>query len=375
MSMNLVLLLGKTVPRPVPASLNESISAIEINHTLGERSGFQVTFQLNRVGVSEQQDDPIISSDLLAPFSRMIIGMTINATPDVLLDGIITHHEVNYSNTGEMVFTVTGEDVSIMMDLEDKSVLHTAQAEHVIATKLIAAYSRYGLIPQVKPPTTIDSPLPTDRLPSQQETDFAYLHRMADRFGFVFYIQPGPISGSNTAYWGPARSTGSPLPALTVDMGAATNTNSVNVRLDALSATTIQGQIDDRKTNVVNAIQIPKGSRSPLSARTALQLQPQSRITQFRGTGPAESLAKAQAQATIDRSIDRSVILSGSLDTLVYGSVLKVGKLIGVRGMGGTHDGSYVVQQVSHSLSAGNYTQQFTLFRDGIGSLRTVVSI
>jgi phage protein D len=334
-----------------------------------------VSFQLNRVGIEEQEDDPIVSNSDLEPFSRMIIGLTLNGTPKILLDGMITHHEVNYTDAGELLFTVTGEDVSVMMDLKEESVLHPAQAEHIIATKLIATYARYGLTPDVKPPPTIETPLITDRIPSQQETDFAYLRRMAERFGYVFYIQPGPVSGVNTAYWGPVRSTGVPLPALTVDMGSFTNVSSANVRLDALSATIVEGKVQDRKTNQIQPINITKGNRSPLAKTNVLQLHSKSRTTQFRGTGHSASRAKSIAQATVENSLDRSVALTGTLDTFIYNDILLVGKSIAVRGLGATHDGAYLIHQVSHSIQGNHYIQRFTLHRDGIGSQGLTVRI
>ncbi len=375
MPMNLVLLLGKTVPKPVSSRINEAISSFEITHILGDRSGFQVSFQLNRVELSEQIDDPLIKDALLQPFSRMILGIAIDGTPQILIDGIITHHQIQYTDEGNIIFVVTGEDVSVMMDLEEKSALHTAQSENTIATKIISAYARYGLIPSVKSPPTIETPAPTDRMPSQQETDLAYLRRMAERFGYVFYIQPGPVTGKNTAYWGPPRSTAPPLKALSVDLGSFTNVTGVNVRFDALSATTIAGQIQDRKTNSIQALSITRSQRNQLSDRNALTLQSPSRITQFRGTGHTHSRGTALAQGTVDRSVDRAVTLTGTLDTLIYGDILQVGKSIEVRGMGNTHDGRYVVQQVSHSIANTNYTQQFTLVRDGIGTRQTQINL
>lgn len=53
------------------------------------------------------------------------------------------------------------EDVSVMMDLEEKSAEHPAQDETIIALKLIATYAQYGLIPVVLPPPAIDPPTPT----------------------------------------------------------------------------------------------------------------------------------------------------------------------------------------------------------------------
>ena len=47
---------------------------------------------------------------------------------------------------------------------------------------------------------------------------------------------------------------------------------------------------------------------------------------------------------------------------------------IGVRGAGLTYDGGYYVTSVTHNLQRGEYTQDFTLAREGLISLtRTVI--
>ena len=48
--------------------------------------------------------------------------MTVGGVPDVLTDGISTRQEVAPSNDlGQSVLTVTGEDVSVMMSLDENT--------------------------------------------------------------------------------------------------------------------------------------------------------------------------------------------------------------------------------------------------------------
>ena len=49
------------------------------------------------------------------------------------------------------------------------------------------------------------------------------LREMAARYGYVFYITPGPAPMTNTAYWGPPIRAGIPQRALSVNMGPETN--------------------------------------------------------------------------------------------------------------------------------------------------------
>src|SRR5262249_7875000 len=64
---------------------------------------------------------------------------------------------------------------------------------------------------------------PTDKIPQQQGTDFQYADKLAKDTGYEFYITPGPLPGSNTAYWGPQIRVGVPQPALTIDFDQASN--------------------------------------------------------------------------------------------------------------------------------------------------------
>jgi hypothetical protein len=62
------------------------------------------------------------------------------------------------------------------------------------------------------------------------------------------------------------------------------------------------------------------------------------------------------------------VTATGSLNVLRYGRVLKARKLVGVRGGGTAFDGLYYVRKVTHKLKRGEFTQDFTLSRNGLVS-------
>jgi hypothetical protein len=65
------------------------------------------------------------------------------------------------------------------------------------------------------------------------------------------------------------------------------------------------------------------------------------------------------------RSSD-AISVSGSLDVLRYGGVLRNRMLVGVRGGGLAYDGLYYVNSVTHSLKRGEFKQNFELSRDGL---------
>ncbi|MCB1831204.1 MAG: hypothetical protein H6964_14975 [Chromatiaceae bacterium] len=364
------LLVGPSVPLPAPVGVMEALDSIQVTTSDSGRSGFQLSLRVGR-GRSDLLDYALQLGPLLQPFSRVVLIVSFGGLPEVLMDGIITNQQFSPSSEpGTSTLTLTGEDVSVMMDMEERSVEHPAQPEMAIAAKIIATYAQYGLIPMVIPPPSLDMPIPIERIPVQQATDLEYLNAMAERFAYVFYVMPGPAPLTNTAYWGPPIRAGIPQRALSANMGSQTNVNSIDFEHDGLAATTISGSVHDRRLNSSVPVQTFASLRIPLARPSLLA---QRRVRRFRGTGLDTMQAFARAQAETDRSHDQVVKASGELDALRYEAILKPRALVGVRGVGDTYNGFYYVQQVSHSISKGSYTQRFSLEREGTGATTPVV--
>ncbi len=290
LGLRLTLLIGPTAPLPAPPFLLEALQSVEVTHADEERSGFQITFRAARGDLTDALDYKLLTLPLLRPFNRVVLLSTIDFVPRVLMDGFITHQQLDPAKS---ILTITGEDVSVMMDLTEKSAEHPALDETLIAAKIIATYAQYGLTPKVIPPPILDPPLPIERTPVQQGTDLAYLIAMAKRFGYVFYVKPGPAPLINTAYWGPPERLGLPQPALSVNMGNQTNVESLTFKNDALVPTLVQGLVQDRLTNLplpVLSLPLPPYKLAALESEPSLILQ------------PAECAYQAVPRVGLDRS-------------------------------------------------------------------------
>jgi len=377
LGITLTLLLGSTTPRPAPSSLVEAVETIEVTHQEDGRSGFQIVFHAGRSLESDLQDDAVLTSPLLAPFTRVIVTVALDGQPQILLDGIITYLEFSPSlEPGNSILTITGEDVSVMMDLEEKSIEHPALDDRSIVNSLISSYAQYGLQPKLSMPSVVDRPTQTERTPVQLGTDLEYIRSLAARYGFVFYIIPGALVGKNIAYWGPPQQKTTQLKAISFNLGSFTNVETLNFQYDALSPTQITGQVQDRKTNQIQPLSKLTSQRSPLSEKPAITHQSRVREVKFRETARLTTQAQTYAQSSVDRSIDQVLTATGQLDTLVYGALLERGCLVPVRGIGYTYDGLYGVRQVTHTIQeGGTYKQQFTIAREGLGTAISSVTV
>jgi hypothetical protein len=369
LGINLTLLIGENVPRPAPRSLIEALKSLEVTQSDEGRSGFQIVFQLGRSNRNDIRDYQLLKEPLLKVFNRIILTITMGATAQIVMDGIITNQQFSPSTEpGNSTLAITGEDVSVMMDLEKKSVEHTAQDEATIAQMLISQYAKYGMVAQIVAPKFKDRPTKNERIPSQQGTDLEYLKAIGTRFSNVFYIIPGPASGTNTAYWGPPQRKTQPQPPLTVNMGSFTNVTSINFQNNAMSATEVKGKVQDRRTNKIQTIAQNTSTRPALAAQAALTQQAQRRTERYRETGRDTTQATERAKAITDHSVDNVVTVTGDLDAVTYGTLLQVRGVVTLRGVGFNYDGLYYVKSVTHKINKGDYKQSFTITREGLGS-------
>jgi len=295
---------------------------------------------------------------------------TLGGFPNVLMDGIVTRHELTPSSEpGQSTLTITGEDLSVLMDVVELPFLRYPGVPDIGKVYLILAkYLAFGIVPVPIPPIFIDVPIPTEEVPSQQGTDLAYLKLLASQNGYVFYVEPGPAPGSSIAYWGPDIRIPIPQPALNVNMDAHTNVESLNFSLDGLAKKiTVMTIFDPATKKIPIPVPIPNISilRPPLGAR----LTPPAKV-EFYEDGAKLRITKALARALgISFASSDAITASGSLNVLRYGHVLRSRMLVGVRGAGVAYDGLYYVNSVTHNIKRGEYKQSFNLSRDGLISL------
>ncbi|HXM45794.1 MAG TPA: hypothetical protein VN924_31450 [Bryobacteraceae bacterium] len=371
-TINLQLSLGSA---PAPAYVTEKLESVEVTRKDNGPSGFQLEFHADRTaGLS--QDFALLSSPLLQPATRVTIAVAINSTPTVLIDGFITRQELAHSKQfGASTLTITGEDVSVAMDRVEFSLEYPAMGDAAIALMVLAKYALW-ITPEVIPTAADLIPLSIEHVPQQNCTDRCYLTQLASPYGYIFHVRPGPVAGTNTAYWGPPPRTGAVNRALTVDLGPATNVESLNFQFDSLAPTLVYGMVqddiveDDLPLSTLTSTRLPAFATQPALALFGL-LQRRNLFTDPRY---GYLRAMVDAQAITDVSTDGVVTGKGELDTIRYGDILNVPGLVDVRGIGQSYDGRYYVQTVTHTLRRGAYKQSFTLTREGIGSTVSMVT-
>ena len=370
-SVQLSLMIGPIIPLTAPRVVLDSLAEVEVKVEDVGTSGFQLVFSIDKQ--SPLQILFLLTGGAPLLFMRVILVATANGVANVLIDGVITNNQISPGDKGSnSTLTITGKDLTAVMNQSDWSgfPFPACPAEARVAL-MLAKYAIFGIVPIIIPSIMIDVPIPTDQIPSQQGTDLEYIRLLAAQVGYVFYIDAGPVPGTNKAYWGPQVKVGPIQPSLNGDMDAYTNVENLHFNFDQEKNRFPIVYIYNPESGITIPIPIPPitplspplGAIMPFPTNIMGDLKPTRDDVAKRPIPQAIMMGMAEATAAAE-----AVTCEGSLDVTRYGGILKARQLVGVRGVGPAFDGLYYVKSVTHKIKRGEYKQQFTLTRNGLVS-------
>jgi hypothetical protein len=376
-SVQLSLMIGPMFPSTAPRPVMDALAEVEVTVNDVGTSGFQLTFSIDKQ--SPLQILFLLTGGLPLLFMRVILVATVNGVANVLIDGVITNNHIAPGDKGSnSTLTLTGEDLTALMNQSNWSGLpFPAMPAEARVALLLAKYAVFGVVPLVIPSIMIDVPLPIDQIPGQQGTDLEYIRALAARVGYVFYLDPGPAAGMSKAYWGPQIKVGAVQPALSADMDAYTNVESLHFNFDQQQNKIPILYIYNEQSGITIPIPIPPitplnpplGAIPPLPTNILGDLKPMRDDLSKRPIPQSVMVGLAMAAQMAE-----AVTGEGSLDVTRYGGVLQARQLVGVRGVGPAFDGLYYVKSVTHKIKRGEYKQNFKLSRNGLVSTVPTVS-
>jgi hypothetical protein len=376
--VQLRLLIGPVFPLTPPREVMDALSDVEVDVDDVGQSGFKLTFSVDKQ--SPLQILFLLTGGLPLLFMRVVIVVVVNGVTNVLIDGVITNNSIAPGDKGSnSTLTIMGKDLTVLMDQSKWSGFpFPAMPAEARVTLILLKYAICGVLPLVIPSVLLFVPLPIDQIPSQQGTDLQYIRYLAEQAGYVFYIDPGPTPGFSKGYWGPQVKVGNPQPALSADMDAYTNVESLRFSFDQEKNKIPLIYIYNSQTGISFPIPIPAITplNPPLGAIPPLptnllppDLSPYREDLAKRPIPQAIMMGLAEAAKNAE-----AVSCEGSLDVTRYGRVLNARGLVGVRGAGPAFDGLYYVKRVTHKIKRGEYKQDFTLTRNGLVSTVSTVN-
>ena len=361
------------VPVPAPAEVVEALSAVRVEVGSGDtQSGFELTFDLAPKSLLGTLF--LLTGGGSLPLMRVVLIVQIGGQAEALIDGVTTDVETLPGAGGVGKLVVKGKDLSALMDIiELPGIPYPAMSPAVRVLLVLSKYAAFGVLPMVIPSIAEDVPIPTQRIPQQQGTDYSYVKRLAQQAGYVFYLEAGPVPATSKAYWGPEIRIGAAQPALTVNMDALSNVEQLgfnfNKEAKAMPIVFFQEPISKAP------IGIPIPDVTPLNPPLGLVPPLPIRLVTLDSTAHQSTLSALMTGLAYAGRHSDSVFGSGRLDVARYGRVLKSRQLVGVRGAGLPFDGLYYVRSVTHEIKRGEYKQSFSLARNGLVSTVATVPV
>jgi hypothetical protein len=377
-SVQLSLLIGPASPSPVSREVLDALAEVEVQVQDTEASGFQLTFSIEKR--SPLQILFLLTGGVPLLFIRVVLVVTVNGASSVLIDGVVTHNQYSPGDKGSnSTLTLTGKDLTALMDQDERSGFpYPSSKPEDRISQMLARYAVFGIKTHICKPLISIADHNTHRIPGQQGTDLAYIRLLAQQVGYVFYLKPGPNPGDSTAYWGPQNKTGAVQPALSADMDAYTNVESLSFSVDqeqnrkplVITSSGEDGAAVTISIPAASPLNPPLGKVPPKAANILGDLIP------FRDDLAKLPVGRAlmMGLAAVARNTE-VVTCDGSLDVTRYGGVLMPRQLVAVRGSRQAFDGLYYVQSVTHKIKRGEYKQNFKLTRDGLGSTLQQVTV
>ena len=147
------------MPLPVPEPLVSRVQSVTITETDSERSAFSIVLDAGRSGPLAALDSPLVADPTFAMGARVVLMVTLGAVPTVLMDGIVTGSELTPGDGRKpATMEVKGEDVSYLLDQEEKDAEYPALNDYLQVLAILGPYAAQGILPMAIPPTTLDQP-------------------------------------------------------------------------------------------------------------------------------------------------------------------------------------------------------------------------
>jgi len=352
------LYVGPSRPVPLTRDVLRTLVSIEISEDVDQGTAFQLLFRMHQ---KDRTDFDLLRSQVMQPFYRCQLFVGLGANTQLLLDGVITHQEIVVSaQPGTTDLVVMGRDLSVMLDLEEKRAIFKNQKDSAIAQVVLGGYG--DLLPSSTVVETRDSADATYFSRHQLGTDLAFLRELAARNDYIFYLDAS--RGGTQAYFGPEGRTDAGLPALTVNLGPATNVKSLRASYNAFQPAEAEVEYFDFGKRQPVSLTMTQASRAALGSNPVVARR---RLLESSTVIDSNERANVTVQAAVDQAAN-ALSLDGRLDTQDYGALLRPNYLIGVRGLGQSFDGQYYVRRVQHHVERANCTQSFSLSRESTGN-------
>lgn len=335
---------------------------IRVTEDIENGSSFNLVMSLCR---NDDGSWPHLDDDEMTAWNRVTVTVTVGTQTDTIMDGYISDiHIETLDQTAQMKATFTGVDASYVMNLEPHChVWNDGKTYEEIAQAIItgAPYNLTAVVADA--PSTSPSPPPSV---TQRQSDLQFLKLLARRRGYEFYVLGG------TGYFRAPVLDGTPQRQIASNFGDRTNCENLQLFVNGTAPTEAVAARTDRETGET----VTGRAASTDTAQTAMGTTD---LSDQRGYGvPGTRMVVRGAPAGNEAELTaylRGVMstrtfwvkVTGTLNAVRYGAILRTRKLVSVVGVGARYNGNFYVRKVVHNITPRGYRMEFEAVKNRLG--------
>ncbi|MFD9452424.1 contractile injection system protein, VgrG/Pvc8 family [Streptomyces sp. NPDC059985] len=355
------LVLDKTA---VDAGFYDTVSSLEVEENAHLPGALRLVLpvraeagRLTRVGDAN-----------LKPYTSVAVVVTPEGgAPQCIFDGYVLSHKVRLqAGITSSTVEVWAQDASVLMRAEEKVREWSGMTDGEVANQVFAAH-KFATSPKN---TADDSPKHTEsgHTLMQRGSDYDFLRRLARRSGRWFRVTCAAKPGVHTGYFAVPDLTGDTVATIHLNDPLLASVSSLDFHWDVARPT----KVTARQADLADADQ---GGVVADSSDSGLPALGKRRLAEFAGrdtsvllTAPGDSAQLPGRVRAVLREAGWFVGCEGVADLARLGTVLRVGQVVGVAGVGSVLSGRYLVTGVRHSIGTERHTMAFTLAGNALGT-------
>lgn len=352
--------------QPVAADFYDRITTLQVE----ENADLPGALQL-RLPVARREDGDLtnVNETGLQPLHNIAVMVAPDdgAVPECIFDGYVLSHKLHMkSGLRSSYLEVFAQDASWLLNLEEKTREWANTTDGAAANTV---FGEHGITPGPDNLTDDSGPYTEEaHTLMQRGTDLEFLRTLARRSGRLCRVTSGPAPGVRIGVFAKPALDGRPAATLKPNDPEAPNVREIEFEWDVMRPTAVtarQALFTDNSPSGLSG----DASDSGLSALDDRDL------AAFAGeantmilTAPADDAGQLnrRAQALV-RDAGWFVRCSGEVSLGALRSVIRVGGLVTVEGVGGVHSGKYFVWSVRHQIEQQDHRMRFTLMRNAVG--------
>jgi phage protein D len=350
--------------KPADAALAGKVAQYEVEENADMPGALEITLPL----AASKGEPDFINDAGLQPLARVaLLAQAASGRPECIFDGVVLSHRLHLkAGLVNSTLRVWCQDYSWMMNMEDKTKEWADVTDAVVANNI---FGQHGVAPD---PANLDddSPAHTSAGHSlmQRASDAAFLRNLARRAGKLFRVVGGAAPGAMVGVFARPRLDAAPVATLTLTDKDKWNVSSLDLDWDATRPTKV-------KARQKLFSDTGSGSASGDTADTGLAKLGARDLAGFTGkpmtvllTVPVDDGGELalRARALLAES-GWFVRCEGTTDLGKLGTVLRVGQIVQLAGLGSVHSGKYYVWSVRHTITQDSHQMRFVLLRNAVG--------